>query len=201
MGWGKGGGKRRWPARVKEQGTRGATGAHPCGDSGKQYNVHTKACSHVSVLGWITSPKKCWSPNPLDLTLWSYLGIASLQTELITWRCGPMRTERAIHIIEQVSFQEDDGKTLGRTPCADGAEMRVTQLNTKDCQQPRFLVRVSERAWSSWQHLDLELLASRTVKEYISAVLRPPVYCILLRKFLGHSLRIWAPDPPPSVSG
>lgn len=63
--------------------------------------------------------------------------------------------------------------------------MGVTRPNTKDGRQPRSLVRVSERACSSWQHLDLKLLASRIVKEYISAVLRPPAYCILLWKFLG----------------
>ena len=77
--------------------------------------------------------------------------------------------------------REDTGKYALWRRSRDGA----TQLNTKDCQQPRFLVRVSARACSSWQHLDLELLASRIMKEYISAVLRPSAYCILLWKFLG----------------
>ena len=84
-----------------------------------------------------------------------------------------------------MSLQADDGRTLGSTPCEDGTEMGVTRPNTKDRRQPRSLVRVSERACSSWQHLDLELLASRIVIEDISAVSRPPAYCILLWKFLG----------------
>lgn len=49
------------------------------------------------------------------------------------------------------------------------------------------------------QHFDIGLLASRTMKQYISVVLSPPVIGTLLRKPLGRALIHQRARLPPNV--